>query len=975
MNTRFSASIILCVFLLLSFTVNASFSQSASIQGTVIDEQTGDELVGAHVVLKGTSLGAATNFDGKYLIPNVKPGTYVIEAGYIGYATITDTLMVSPGMDLIRDFELVYTELEGAEIVVTAQAQGQLAAINRQLSEKSLVNIVSSDRIEELPDANAAESVSRIPGITVQREGGEGNKVVVRGLSPKYNAVSVNGVRLAATDSSNRSTDLSMVSQYMLEGIEVTKAGTPDQDADVLGGTVNFKLKKAESGFNSRLIVQSMYNDLRDSYGDYKFVFTSSKRFWDDRLGVLGLIDLEKRDRSSWELGASYTNPNAQLDSLNTLRSTGYQLYDISRLNDRTNGLFVADWRIPNGNLSYSFLSSSIESDRISHFESYGLGARTRLMTSGNADNNTRVRTHIVEYEQTIAKKLNVSASFSRAFSAQKLDDFYFSFRQEQAYTANPLGATVDTVQTYIVNDTVTMWPDTYSLDEDDTEERDQTFRVDLGYDIRLTNNLSGTIKAGAKNRRKSRDYDRGAQSGRLNNAPVRAMEGLSETFEELGAVPLGYGVRRFPIAPFVDEDYSSEGFFGGDYTLGPFPDLDFAREIFDYMGENFSNAGYWEDIAHTIHKTNSNLFDYSGKENYLAGYAMADIDIGSRLNVVSGVRWEKNKTAYTSWQGWSDNIPSFSFTAYDRVERERENTFMLPALFVRLRPVDGLELRFAKTRTLSRPNYTDLIPLANYIGSSKSVNYRNPNIVPAVSENIDLSVSITQNYIGFISAGYFRKNISDLIYSSGRRYIEDHEVYGLPEELEKGFIQNYVSNNPNDVTLSGIELDFQTRFWYLPSFLSGLVFNANYTVTESEVKYPRTVIEFQIDYGPPLRVGSVNVDSIYVDRLIDQPNHIMNMSLGYDYRGFSARVSMLHRSDIFRQTNFWPELRQASAAFRRYDLSIKQTLPVKGMDLYLNVSNITSAEDINEMLNVARSISSRQNYGRTVDLGLRYAF
>jgi hypothetical protein len=83
----------------------------------------------------------------------------------------------------------------------------------------------------------------------------------------------------------------------------------------------------------------------------------------------------------------------------------------------------------------------------------------------------------------------------------------------------------------------------------------------------------------------------------------------------------------------------------------------------------------------------------------------------------------------------------------------------------------------------------------------------------------------------------------------------------------------------------------------------------------------------------------------------------------------------MIHRSDIFRQTNFWPELRQASAAFRRYDLSIKQTLPVKGMDLYLNVSNITSSEDINNMLNVNRSISSRQNYGRTIDLGFRYAF
>ena len=136
MNVRPKASTFLAVFLLLAFVVNASFAQSASIQGAVFDEQTGDELVGAHVVLKGTSLGSATNFEGKYLIPNVKPGTYVIEAGYIGYASITDTLVISPGVDIVRDFELVYTELEGAEIVVTAQAQGQLAAINRQLSEK-----------------------------------------------------------------------------------------------------------------------------------------------------------------------------------------------------------------------------------------------------------------------------------------------------------------------------------------------------------------------------------------------------------------------------------------------------------------------------------------------------------------------------------------------------------------------------------------------------------------------------------------------------------------------------------------------------------------------------------------------------------------------------------------------------------------------------------------------------------------------
>ena len=60
--------------------------------------------------------------------------------------------------------------------------------------------------------------------------------------------------------------------------------------------------------------------------------------------------------------------------------------------------------------------------------------------------------------------------------------------------------------------------------------------------------------------------------------------------------------------------------------------------------------------------------------------------------------------------------------------------------------------------------------------------------------------------------------------------------------------IIDYKTNNPYEVLLSGFEIDYQTRFWYLPNVLRGLVFNANYTRTNSEVKYPRTVIE-QISY------------------------------------------------------------------------------------------------------------------------------
>ena len=199
-----------------------------------------------------------------------------------------------------------------------------------------------------MPDANAAETVARVPGVSIQREGGEGNKVVVRGLSPKYNSVTVNGVKLASTDNENRSTDLSMISQYMLDGIEVTKAGTPDLDSDVLGGTVNFLLRKARPGFHYNVVGQGMHNGLKDEFKDTKLILDVSNRFFNDRIGVLGQIDLENRNRSSNELGTTYNLMGEQLDSVNTLTLESLNLNDIIRINDRENRLFVFDVNIPN---------------------------------------------------------------------------------------------------------------------------------------------------------------------------------------------------------------------------------------------------------------------------------------------------------------------------------------------------------------------------------------------------------------------------------------------------------------------------------------------------------------------------------------------------------------------------------------------------------------------------------------------------
>ena len=93
---------------------------------------------------------------------------------------------------------------------------------------------------------------------------------------------------------------------------------------------------------------------------------------------------------------------------------------------------------------------------------------------------------------------------------------------------------------------------------------------------------------------------------------------------------------------------------------------------------------------------------------------------------------------------------------------------------------MNGLTFDLPELNTLTRPNYSDIIPLLYTYSQSRQVDYRNVFLEPGKSENLDFSVALNENRLGFFSVGYFQKNIEDLIYSSGRRYIDDPEKYGF---------------------------------------------------------------------------------------------------------------------------------------------------------------------------------------------------
>ena len=995
-------------------TITNLYSQNATINGTVKESNTGKLLVGANVFLNTTSLGTATRSDGTYQISNVGPGKYILQCSYIGYVSKEVEIEIDSRRIVKINFELDYNTIQGEAIEVTAQARGQMDAINKQLKAKSIKNIISSDKIQELPDANAAEAVSRVPGVSIKREGGEGNKVVIRGLSPKYNKITVNGANLASTGYNDRSTDISMISQYMIEEIEVIKAGTPDLEADVLGGTVNFKLKKAPSGFHGNLITKGIYNGLEKASEDYKVVLGLSNRFYENKFRILVDLDSEKRNRGSHNIYANYTNMPAHLNTINPLRFTNLSLRHNNRLNHRLNSLVVLDYELENGFLSYSSLASSIKKNVNVYTDSYVLdGDRSVQYRTGDKQNTISIVNEIWKVEKGITENFNVDLFNTFSVSATGDTSKAFDFILDNAFIEDDVSKkNLEVIQGLTKKDTSAIYFSDYGYQEFKSKEKERSFGGNVEYKFNWRNQISGKFKMGYKRRMKSRLFDMDNESASfIGGDPLdQAMrDSVFSSFEWLSGISAGSS--RIPYQFWMDSDYSDEHFLNGQFDLGPVADIYKMNQIFSFIRKNFRAARYPSDIIHSYDATGSLIYDYSGEEEYNAFYLMADANIGEKLNIVTGLRNEKNKTTYQSYHGMRTMVSAWSTAGSDTISyHTRRNSFMLPSLFIKYNPTDWISLRYVKTNTLTRPDYSAIIPLYNIDGLSRAVVYRNPFLEAGHSNNNDYVLSFVNNYLGLLSISYFTKTISGMIFNSGRRVATNPSEYGLPGFTYFYMIEDYKTNNPFDVLLNGFEIDFQTRLWYLPKKLRGLVFNCNYTRTSSKVKYPRTIIDHEIIFEPYLQVTTSNLDTFYVDRLLDQPKDIINYSIGYDYLGFSGRLSMNYISNIFSGTNFWPELRQDTDAYQRYDLSLKQKLPVKGLELFFNVNNIFEEVDIrrlrgfnlydpdlsssyyqylnDQMKNNSsalevlddvprsqRAKSSEQHYGRTIDLGFRYSF
>lgn len=978
-----------------------SAAPTGTIKGYIRDSQTKEILPFATVVLDGTGLGTAAGKGGEYTINKVPAGKYKLVSRYIGYKVKEIQVTVEEGQTLNLDLNLDAESVTGETVMVYGQASGQLQAINEQLNSIAIKNVVSLAKIQELPDANAAESVGRLPGVSLMREGGEGSKVVIRGLSPQYNQITIDGVEMgsniasgnnltstdwngnlaAANNVDDRGTDLSMVSSNMLGGIEVIKAITPDMDAAVLGGVVNFDMRKATAtksttGIQSagignmlphfELMSQGGYNGLKDDRNDYKFAASAERRFFDNSFGIFAQGTAERRNLSNNALNATYVlsqkwyfneNPDAPPPDLTQLNLT-----DAYSIRKRYGATLVLDYHHETGDIGLMNFYSNQDTKTDNRSETGHVGSPNLQLYYNMTANDSKLSTitNLLSVKQTIPLfQVNLRLSHSYA-QTREPEEMSFNFVQDKAN----IGADgVKSLHPQVIAsmfqpNAATAYLFDVSSSRTANSERSYTGSLDLESDITLSNLITTKIKIGGNYQYRNRNYDFDQYSGSAyydgGNAIVDAFR---SQYPQLHVNTYG-----FTLDNFIYDGYSYGKFLNGDYSLAYPLNVDLMRALIPIAE---SKAATMKGGAFQLNKLGSKLNDYFGNEKRKAAYIMATIDIGEEFTILPGVRYQDLTTEYTAMRGEQvpGGIQGGMFTS------NKSHGYFLPMVHLRYKPFPWLQTHFAYTNTLNYPAYSTITP-RYYIGTN-FISYNNVNLKPARSENFDLVMSVYNNEIGLLTVDGFYKNIKDLIFFS-LTYPDNLSQYpDLPQDRNIRYgIDTYV-NNPYTVRVKGVEVDWQTHFWYLPEPLSGLVFNINYTHVFSDAKYPKEEKFNVVIDSTTGETDLITVDRSYTTRLVNQPNDILNLGLGYDYRGFSARVSMLYKDNIFKNPSFWMQERTNSDKYTRWDLSVKQDLPWFGLQVYFDLLNISGEDDVD--LNQKQSWPSGiQRYGMAGDIGLR---
>ena len=839
---------------------------NGSIAGTATDTDHA-VLPGAPVKVDPGNVSLKTNAQGEFTISDVAPGAYTVTVSYLGFSDYTASVTVTAGQMTRVDAVLGVSSLNEQVVVTAGRSFGEAETVNEIRAADNLINILPAEVVTSLPNANIADAVARLPGVTLERDEGEGKYVQIRGTAPTLSNLTIDNIIVPSPEGSVRQVKLDTVPAGLIESVQINKTLQANMDADAIGGSVNLVTKMARElptvsifgtgGFTP--IITTV--PVAEAGGTVGYRFGAAKR-----LGVIvsGGYDYNGRGINDVEPvpDATSVTPNFTSAAIRDYK------YDRKRYG-------------VGGSLDYKLGEASTIYVKALYSDFMDDGHRWEyiLATGGSAPSITTER-RLGDYLVS-----NLLVGGNHTFSK-----YWFNWGVAASHSRllNPISGG-ESITTFSPTTAPTMMNCQYDA-AGTTNKYEPQFTPQCFHDPADI----GVYDAGKFSLSSIVDSAHG-KSDQVNLAAFASAARTYHLGSHLGTFELGFKIRN---GHKFDNSYQLT-YTPSMATPPPATDIVESNFLFGFKDPNYYGGAYqfapnspsWELVNAYLagHLTNwslsstqgGNLQNFDLIERITAGYLMNTLDFG-RFRLIAGFRIEgtdENSTSFDPVAGTLTKKGGGSYVSY------------LPSASLRIGLDKSSDLKLIYSRAIARP---DPVQLAGaYMTDTgtvpPSVIVGNSTLTPEHANNYDLLYERYLKPFGLFQAGFFYKQLANPVVQTLTNGPDAFcTSLGFPPPSPQTTPPTpgcFVSTptNGGSAYVTGFEIAFLHHFTYLPRLLSGLGVSANYSYTASQAT----------------GVSKLRTDN---PALLRQAPNTWNISPTYDRGRLSIRIGLAYnQANIFQ--------------------------------------------------------------------------
>ena len=858
----------LVLFLLSSLLLNVSFAGTGSISGKVVDSKNGEIIIGATVMIEGTTIGTSTDLEGNFVIKNLEEKTYNLVIKYFGYQEKKESNVIVKSNE-VTSVTIAITNIENTlgPVTVTAKVSrdNTSAIITMQKNSSTIASGISGEEIKRSPDKSSGEAIKRVSGATIQ----DGKFAIIRGLGDRYNYAMVNGAVLPSTEADRKTFAFDMFPTNLLDNIIIIKTSQADLPSEFAGGIIQLNTRDVpeQNFFNFTISENIIENSSFKPYYTYK----GSKT---DFLGV---------DNSFRTLPKAFPN----VDTF--LAASRNEKYAYTKT-------LQNDWGLQKKKLAYPGQSVQLSGGYTKEFKKFKLGTVASLSYSNSlkavemerydylADGAALFAYSDVAYSNPIAigSLLNVSAIINNNQKIYFKNTFNINSND---VTTLRTGKNFDALRQFEKNSMEFSSIMLYNgqIGGDHIIGKRQIKLKWMGGYSKLYRNQPNT-------RRMSYSVDYTDPTDTIYSADIsnQVNPGLGGMFYSTlmdniyngGAdVSIPYKIKTqnqiFKTGVYIQEKNRSFDARLLGYTIARASRFD--RSLLDLPQDQIFDTANINDAGFNIAEITNKSYSYKASSSLYAAYVLSENNIASKLKLVWGLRMEY----------FRQKLNSFNYSN-DTVKIDRKEPSFLPSINMIYSLSEKSNLRLSYSMTVARPEFREISPFSFYDFATTFTVLGFDSLKQSTIHNVDLRYEYFFGKGQMIAASVYYKYFKNPIEQVITQKTSDYTIFsydnaplahnvGFELEFRKNldFLNNATNwNHWDDFSFSGnfsyiyslIDLSGTNTTGNLKRSLQGqspYIVNLGFTYRQPKLDLSFTVLYNQI--GPRLSVvGNSDYPNLY---------------------------------------------------------------------------------------------------------------